>query len=181
VRRPPGLRALAVLPAVLVLVGCGGTRSIAAAPAAGHYPVATAPPEVLATPVVSDGHFQLVAAGEPVVVRCAGAVAVVEAARPDLTPVSVAGQPPVQHAAGTLTVTVRPSSGSLRVPAAGFLALDQAKNQIPLRADRASSTADARHPATVRLSAVFPAGHTTLTWQPAGKPLVTWDFMVELD
>ncbi len=173
---------LMVVP-VLVLAGCGGTRSNdAAAPAAGHYPVATAPPQVLATPVVSDGHYQLVAAGEPVVVRRAGAVAVVDAAGPDLSPVAVAaGQAPVQHAPGTLTVTVHPSSGRLEVAAASFLALDEARNRIPLRADRTSSSGAPGHPATLRLTAVFPAGHTTLTWQPAGKPLVTWDFTVELD
>jgi len=185
VRRCPGLRALAGLLAVpvLLLVGCGGTRqNDAVAPAAGHYPIATAAPQVLATPVVSDGHYQLVAAGEPVVVRRAGAVAVVDAAGPDLSPVAVAaGQAPVQHAPGTLTVTVRPESGRLDVQAAGFLALDEAKNRIPLRADRASSSVAPGHPGTLRLRAVFPAGHATLTWQPAGKPLVTWDFMVELD
>jgi len=181
----PGLRAFTVWVwlAVLVLAGCGATgANDAVAPAAGHYPVATAPQQVLATPVVSDGHYQLVAAGEPVVVRRAGAVAVVDAAGPDLSPVAVAaGQAPVQHAPGTLTVTVRPDSGRLDVQAAGFLALDEAKNRIPLRADRTSSSGAPGHPATLRLSAVFPAGHTTLTWQPAGKPLVTWDFTVELD
>ena len=185
VRRCFGLRALAVLMpvTVLVLIGCGGTRSNdAVAPGAGDYPVATAPPQVLATPVVSDGHYQLVAAGEPVVVRRAGGVTVVDAAGPDLSPVAVAaGQAPVQQAPGTLTVTVRPDSGRLDLQAAGFVALDEAKNRIPLRADRASSSSAPGHPATLRLSAVFPAGHTTLTWQPAGKPLVTWDFMVELD
>ncbi len=168
---------------VLVLAGCGGTGTTKpAVPAAGQYPVATAPPQVLAIPVVSDGHYQLVAAGQPVVVRRAGAVALVEAAGPELNPVAVAaGQAPVQHAPGTLTVTVRPRSGRLDVQAAGFLALDGAKNRIALRADRAAVSADPQHPATMHLRAVFPAGHTTLTWQPAGKPLVTWDFVVELD
>ena len=37
------------------------------------------------------------------------------------------------------------------------------------------------HPATLHLSTVFRAGQTTFTWQPQGKPLVTWDFVVELD
>jgi len=37
------------------------------------------------------------------------------------------------------------------------------------------------HPATLHLSTIFRGGHTTFTWQPGGTPLVTWDFVVELD
>ena len=33
----------------------------------------------------------------------------------------------------------------------------------------------------MRLSAQIPSGHATLTWQPTGHPLVTWDFVVEVD
>ncbi len=166
-----------------VLSGCGSAASSASiAPAAGHYPVASPPPEALTTPTASKGHYQLVAAGEPVIVHRAGAVAAVDVAGPDINPLpATQGQPPAQQAPGTLTVTVRPSSGRLDVAAANFLGLDQAQNRIALHADRPLVHADPQHPATLRLSAVFVAGHTTVTWQPAGRPLVTWDFVVELD
>ena len=36
-------------------------------------------------------------------------------------------------------------------------------------------------PAVVHLTADLPAGHATLTWQPTGHPMVTWDFVVEVD
>ena len=65
--------------------------------------------------------------------------------------------------------------------AADFLALDQAQNPVALTASTSVGAAQPGAPAMLRLSADFHVGHATLTWQPTGRPLVTWDFVVEID
>lgn len=155
---------------------------LTAAPSPGAYPVATPPAEVRQTPLATPGGYQLVAAGVPVRVEQAdGSAAVVQVMGPNLRLASAGPTGPVQHAQGVLTVTATSTAGAVDLKASSFLALDQKQHRFPLHADVATATATPGSPATIRLSADFDAGHTTLTWQPAGRPLVTWDFVVELD
>ena len=153
------------------------------APHAGSYPVATAQPAVSATPTVTPGGYQLVAAGVPVDLRTPDAQAVITVSGPDVdVPVPQVGQPiTASRAPGVLTVTVTASSGSVPVRAGDFLGLDEQQEPYALSPDTAQATATPGHPATVHLASDFASGHTTLTWQPGGAPLVTWDFVVEID
>ena len=153
------------------------------APHAGSYPVATAQAAVTATPTVTPGGYQLVAAGVPVDLRTPDAEAVVTVSGPDVdVPTPQVGQPiTASRAPGVLTVTVVPSSGSVPVRAGDFLGLDEEQAPYALTPDAEEVTATPGHPATLHLTSDFASGHTTLTWQPDGRPLVTWDFVVEID
>lgn len=181
-----GLRALRLLPtAVIVAVaGCSSSAPASslstthAVPSAGAYAIATPGPQVLQTPQASDGHYQLVAAGVPVRATLGSETAVVTVSGPDLT---LPKGPPATHAPGRLTVVVTVEQGELTVTPSGFLALDQAQNPIPTTSPSGPSTARPGDPARLQLQADFQAGHTTLTWQPTGHPLITWDFVVEID
>ena len=149
-----------------------------AAPRAGAYAIATPGPLVLATPQASDGRYQLVAAGTPVAVTIGASTGLAVMSGPDL---AVPAGPPASHAHGAITMTITADRGSLPVAAADFLALDQAQNPVALTASTSVGAAQPGVPAMLRLSADFHVGHSTLTWQPTGRPLVTWDFVVEID
>ncbi len=188
--RPCGLSAARLSPVavtvavVVALSGCSSTAADSATaggqavPSAGAYAIATAGPQVLNTPEASESHYQLVAAGTPVRVSLGDATAVAAVAGPDLT---ITPGPPATHAPGVLTVTVSAEHGSLGVDPARFLALDQAQDPVALTADSGPTSAQPGHPVALHLSADFATGHTTLTWQPTGQPMVTWDFVVEID
>lgn len=150
----------------------------AQAPRAGAYAIATPGPLVLATPQASDGRYQLVAAGTPVAVTIGASTGLAVMSGPDL---AVPAGPPATHAHGAITMTVTADRGSLPVAAADFLVLDQAQNPVALTASTSVGAAQPGAPAMLRLSADFHVGHATLTWQPTGRPLVTWDFVVEID
>ncbi|WP_328292885.1 hypothetical protein OG218_09060 [Kineococcus sp. NBC_00420] len=179
-RRPAAL-ARTVAAGTLVLVATAGCAD--AAPGAGSYPVATPQTQVLATPTASAGGYQLVAAGDPVRVVLPGADVTAQVSGPDVeVPTPAPGQPlSAVSAPGVLTVTFTATSGHLDVAAAGFLGLDEKQDPEALTADAPSVTVEPGHPATLHLSSTFATGHTTLTWQPLGTPLVTWDFVVEID
>ncbi len=91
------------------------------------------------------------------------------------------GKPPPTSAPGVLAVSLTSERGTLDVPARSFLALGERQNPISVHADHTAVRVAPGHPATLHLSTAFRAGHTTFTWQPQGKPVVTWDFVVELD
>jgi hypothetical protein len=154
-----------------------------AAPGAGSYPVATAGPMVTAVPTATLGGYQLVAAGEPVLVELPGAELEATTSGPDVTlPVPSPGQPiTAESAPGVLTVSLSAVSGSADVLASSFLGLDEKRDPISLQSDVDHVAVSPGHPAVVHLSAQFASGHTTLTWQPTGPPQVTWDFVVEID
>lgn len=153
------------------------------APHAGRYPVAVAQAAVTSTPTVTPGGYQLVAAGVPVALRTPDAEAAVTVAGPEVRlPVPAPGQPvTATQAPGVLTVTVVASRGSVPVRASDFLGLDEEQESYALTPDAAEAVATPDHPVTLHLASDFASGHTTLTWQPDGRPLVTWDFVVEID
>lgn len=174
-----------------LLAGCTGadaaspaaSATATSAPSAGHYPVATPQPRVEQTPTAAPGHYQLVAAGDPVRVQLPGADLVAVVSGPDVQlPTPAPGEPITADAApGVLSVSLTATSGSLTVPASSFLGLDESRNPIALAPDAADLTVSPGHPATLLLRSTFASGHTTLTWQPQGTPLITWDFVVEID
>ncbi len=178
--RRSGPRAVPVLAlaglCVALLPAC--SSAAAHAPAAGAYPVATPASAVLATPTAGAGHYALVSAGDPVQVDVGGAQLVARVDGPELT---VPPGPPPDHAAGVLTVTLTSTQGELTVQASSFLLLDKGRVAVATRADAAAVHVAPGSPATLRLSADVPAGHGTLTWQLTGHPLVTWDFVVEVE
>jgi len=93
----------------------------------------------------------------------------------------VPGTPPPVSAPGVLTVSLTSEQGTLDVPARSFLTLGERQDRILVHADHTAVHVAPGRPATLHLSTVFRAGHTTFTGQPQGKPVVTWDFVVELD
>ncbi|MGN6246385.1 MAG: hypothetical protein ACTHQ3_22270 [Motilibacteraceae bacterium] len=193
--RRPGLRAprsprwgqalVVAAGAALSLAACSGASAPDVAPHAGQYPVAVPVGAATTVPTAAPGHYQVLPAGEPVdVVLPGGREVVVNVLGPDVTIPSVDGSgasAKVVHGRLDFTVTVRAVHGSLTVPAASFLGLDEKQSPFPITADRPSATASAGHPAQLHLTGRFEVGHTTLTWQPEGAPLVTWDFTVEPD
>lgn len=176
--RRTGLRAVSLL-----VLGSAVACSSPGTPTAQHrgqYPVASAVPH--AVPVASAGHYRLVAAGEPVRVQLGTAVVRAQMTGPEVDTSGLRpGQVPPTSARGVVTVLLSAESGSVTVPSRTFLALGEKQDVIRVKPDRPSVQLSPGHPQVLHLSTTFEAGHATLTWQPEGKPLVTWDFVVELD
>jgi len=181
-RRHPGRRAFLAVAAVGRTAACSGGGASADPPLvdAGRYPVATAPAQQVGS--ASAAHYQLVAAGDPVHVQVGAARVLARMSGPDIDQTgAVPGKPPPTSAPGVLTVSLTSEQGTLDVPAGSFLTLGERQDRISVHADHTAVHVAPGRPATLHLSTVFRAGHTTFTWQPQGKPVVTWDFVVELD
>jgi len=186
-RRHPGRRAFLAVPALLLAScssGGGAGTHVADGPAvaSGRYPIATAPSRLASPGVASPGHYQLVSAGDAVHVQVGAARVLARMSGPEIDQSgAVPGKPPAASAPGVLTVTLSAERGTLDVPAGSFLTLGERQDRISVHADHTAVHVAPGRPATLHLSTVFRAGHTTFTWQPQGKPLITWDFVVELD
>jgi len=181
-RRRPGLRAFLPVAGLALTAACSGGGASADAPLvdAGRYPVATAPAQQVGS--ASAAHYQLVAAGDPVHVHVGAAHVLARMSGPAIDQRGAApGTPPPISARGVLTVSLTSEQGTLDVPARSFLTLGERQDRISVHADHTAVHVAPGRPATLHLSTAFRAGHTTFTWQPQGKPLVTWDFVVELD
>jgi len=181
-RRHPGRRAFLPVAGLALTAACSGGGASTDAPLvdAGRYPVATAAAQQIAS--ASAAHYQLVAAGDPVHVQVGAAHVLARMSGPDIDQRGAApGTPPPLSAPGVLTVSLTSERGTLDVTARSFLTLGERQDRISVHADHAAVHVAPGRPATLHLSTVFRAGHTTFSWQPQGKPLVTWDFVVELD
>lgn len=180
--RHPGIRALLPVSALALSAACSGGGTFADAPLqdAGRYPVATAPSQLVVS--ASAGHYQLVSAGDLVHVQVGAARVLARMSGPEIDQrSSEPGMPPPISAPGVLTVTLTSERAPLDVPATSFLTLGTLQDAIRVHADHTAVHLAPGRRATPHLSTAFRAGHTTFTWQPEGKPLVTWDFIVELD
>ncbi|MDH6126354.1 hypothetical protein [Kitasatospora sp. GP82] len=178
-RRRPA--AAAVLLAVLLAGGtaCSSTQNTASD--LGRVPIPT-PPASPIVPTASPGHAQLVAMGDAVRLDLGPQQGQITATGPDLElPAPAPGKAPPTQSRGTITVTLQVPAGSDVLSADALTATDELGRTVPLTADTASATATPGHSAVLRLAGTFAAGHSTLTWGKAGKPLTTWDFEVELD
>ncbi|MEU1624851.1 hypothetical protein ABZ746_05775 [Streptomyces sp. NPDC020096] len=175
-RRP--LAAVALLVLGLVATGCAHTSD--APQDLGRVPIPTAPASPV-VPTASPGHAQLVAMGDAVGVSTGSDQAQITAAGPDLRlPSTASGRPPAS-APGTITVTVHPVSGTTTLRADDLTITDELGHSVHFTSDRPTADASQGQAAVLHLAATYAAGHSTITWKPAGKPLVTWDFEVELD
>jgi hypothetical protein len=147
----------------------------------GAVPIPSAPASQ-APVTAGPGHAQLVAMGDPVHLELGGQQGQITATGPDLETTGPApgGKPPEQSK-GTVTVVLRVTDGSRPLDPADLIATDELGKPIALAADAGPVTATPGHDATLHLSGTFAAGHATISWNSAGKPLATWDFEVELD
>ncbi|RIX30809.1 hypothetical protein [Amnibacterium setariae] len=183
IRLAAGAAAAAVALAALTACSAPAAAPTAHAAHAGSYPVAVAGADVTRTQSVSAGGYALVAAGDPVRVHLQGADLLVTVAGPDVdVPQPKPGEPiSAPSAPGVLTVTAAATRGSARLASDQFLGLNEEQSKFVLGTDRRSGVVRPGHPVTLHLHARFASGHTTLTWQPLGKPLITWDFTIEID
>ncbi|GAB2714373.1 hypothetical protein [Kitasatospora kifunensis] len=157
--------------------GCGGAKT----PDLGRVPIPSAPATPIAVTAVP-GHAQLVAMGDPVHLDLGAQQGEITATGPELAVSAPSpGQAPPSQSAGSITVTLHLSAGQQEFNAADLTATDELGHGIPLTADAASVSVAPGHDGVLHLSGTFAAGHSTLTWSNAGKPLTTWDFEVELD
>jgi hypothetical protein len=83
----------------------------------------------------------------------------------------------------TFTVTFAHASGSVPLSPAAFTIRDEFGHLHRPRVDGAPPTlaVPVGRLVTLTISAVLPTGNGQLTWTPAGKPVVSWDFDVEVD
>lgn len=170
--------------ALLVLLLAGGTGCAKTADTAkdlGAVPIPTAPASPI-VPTASTGHAQLVAMGDAVRLDLGAQQGRIKATGPDLDrPAPSPGARPPSESKGTVTVVLQVEAGSQVLSADALSATDELGHAVPFTADAPSSTATPGHDAVLHLAATFAAGHSTLSWSSAGKPLATWDFEVELD
>lgn len=180
-RRPATGAPVLLLLAVATLTACGPRTSSAAA-GLGRFPVAAPPPHP--TPVsASPGHPQLVAMGDDVAVSLPGATLLVQAAGPEVTVVPPPpGAPLPNQAEGVIRVGMTVRGGAATLRPGDFVVHDEEGRLVTLRADPpAPASGVAGTTLSLRLSGTFSDGGASLTWAPRGMPLVTWDFVIEID
>ncbi|MFI9272995.1 hypothetical protein ACIGXM_20040 [Kitasatospora sp. NPDC052896] len=171
--------ATALLAVLLAATGCSSSGQ--PAPDLGRVPIPT-PPASPIVPTASPGHAQLVAMGDAVQLDLGAQQARITATGPDLAlPAPTPGAAPASASAGTITVLLHVPAGSTELRADALSITDELGHPVPFTSDATSASATPGHDATLHLAATFDAGHATLSWSAAGKPLATWDFEVELD
>ncbi|MGE7436658.1 hypothetical protein [Kitasatospora sp. NPDC001175] len=175
-------RTVSVLLALAALTGAAGcSENQDDASHLGQVPIPSAPASPI-VPTASQGHAQLVAMGDAVALDLGTGQGRITATGPDLDlPAPSPGSAPPERSKGTITVRLHATAGSVDLDPATFALTDELGHAVPFTADRPSATANPAQDAVFTLSAVFDAGHSTLSWSSAGKPLATWDFEVELD
>ena len=185
------LAILAVLVAVIAVpAGLYLTRSPSGAPPASRY---GGVPSWLPTPKVSVGRVATASPARPWLAVEGDSVRVVlphgQALATAVGPaVPEEGQFPVPATTPcTFTVTLASVSGSIPLRPAAFTILDEqgqlhypkvtAQDGRPPAASAAPGTS-----VTLTISAVLPTGNGQLQWAPqGGRPVVSWDFDVEID
>lgn len=147
----------------------------------GTVPIPTAPADA-ATPIASEQKLALLAIGEPVQAQLPDADALVTALGPEeLTPYTGGATPP-QSTVGIITVTVKPSRGSLTLTSADLSSKDETGALITLTPVGASTaTATAGTTTALKVQGAFDSGAAEVTWRHDGKVIAVWDFNIELD
>jgi hypothetical protein len=184
-----GIAAAAVVVVVAVLLLHDGAGQPASA-SSGRYgqlpswlPKAKVPVDRIAQ--ASPAHPWLAIEGDTVAVHLAGGRTMATAVGPA---VPEEGQFPVP--ATTLcafTVTFTSTSGRLPLNASAFTILDEFTRLHHPRVTVSSGgvlprVLSAGHSVTLTISGVLPTGNGQLRWTPVGtKPIVSWDFDVEID
>ncbi|MGK4578923.1 hypothetical protein [Kitasatospora sp. HPMI-4] len=178
-RRTAGL--LLLLGLLAGATGCSGSETSDDVSRLGRVPIPSAPASPI-VPTASAGHAQLVAMGDAVALDLGTSQGRITATGPELDlPAPSAGAAPPDRSKGTVKVRLHTTAGSVDLTADALVLSDELGHAVPFTADRPSATATPAQDAVLTLTAVFEAGHSTLSWRVSGKPLATWDFEVELD
>lgn len=187
--RRSGARAtLLIIPALagtFALTGCSsGSKSQTASDVVnklGAVPIPTAPATQI-TPSADETHPQLVAIGSPVSVHLPGGDAIVTALGPTEDLPTPAPATPPKQVAGTITIRIAATSGSVTVNAADLSSRDDHGNDITLTpTGPAQGTATNGATTVVSVSGTFQAGAAQITWRHEGHVIAVWDFNIELD
>ncbi|MDF3293629.1 MULTISPECIES: hypothetical protein [Streptomyces] len=134
-----------------------------------------------ATPTADEHHLQLVAMGAPIRAQLPGVTALVVASGPVEDLPSASGKV-LDHAKGTITVTVSQATGPLTVKAGDFSSRDEQGKDISLTPTGPTAvTAASGKSANLVLSGTYHSGAAQLTWRHDGKVVAIWDFNIELD
>ena len=85
----------------------------------------------------------------------------------------------------TFIITLDRTTGDVRIDLGAFSVVDEQSrtHTLSLTAGTPAPPAvvPAKGTATFQLTAVLPTGGGELSWAPAGKPIASWDFDVEID
>ncbi|HEY0936285.1 MAG TPA: hypothetical protein VGD91_21425 [Trebonia sp.] len=193
--RPGSRTAIVLLTAVvLAVVATVAAYRASARPASAAAPAATygGLPAWLPTPTVSVGrivqasaaHPQLAIEGDTVSVDLVHGSASATAVGPD---VPEEGQFPVPATTPcSFTVTFTRVSGTVPLKAAAFTILDELGQlhhpQVTVSGGAPPQQVGPGQTVTLIVKDVLPTGSGTLQWAPeTAKPLVSWDFDVEID
>jgi len=189
-RSRPSARPLAALAGVALLTVALSACTHSAAPdddpsvvlrSLGAVPIPTAP-SAPATPIASEQKLALLAIGEPVQAQLPDADALVTALGPEeLTPYTGGAKPP-QSTVGIITITIKPSRGTLTIKASDFTSKDETGALIALiPVGAASHTVTAGSATRLQVKGTFHSGAAEVTWRHGGKVVAVWDFNIELD
>ena len=135
----------------------------------------------------SPAHRWLAIEGDTVAVRLASGGALVTAVGPDVPGKDVATDPLKTVVPCTFVVTFARPRGVIALKARDFALLDEQGQLVHprvllLNSGRPQALRGGSGPVSLRVVAVLPVGSGTLQWSPLpGKPLVAWDFDVEVD
>ena len=171
-RRHPGLRASLPAAALALTAACSGGGASADAPLldAGRYPVATAPAQQIGS--ASAGHYQLVAAGDPVHVQVGAARVLARMSGPAIDQRGAApGTPPPVRAPGVLTISLTSERGTLDVSAGSFLTLGERQDRISVHANHTACTS---RPATRRRCTCRPSSAPDTRPSPGSRRASPW-------
>ena len=175
-----------VLGAVALLAGHGGAKASPSARYGGlpsWLPKGTAPVGRIVQ--ASPTHPVLGIEGDTVAVRLARASSYATAVGPS---VPESGKFPVPRTSPcTFIVTFAGTSGVVPISAAGFTITDELgrlhhPKVMALDGGAPSSLIAPGKPLSLEIYAVLPTGSGSLSWAPVGRrPIVSWDFDVEID
>jgi len=135
----------------------------------------------------SQRHPWLAIEGDTVDVTLAGGSADMTAVGPQVPPADIATVPLKTRVPCTFDVTFARAGGTIPLRASSFTILDELgqlhhPKVTLLGGGRVPSHLGAGGPVTLSVSAVLPVGAGTLRWTPLPtKPIVSWDFDVEVD
>jgi hypothetical protein len=135
----------------------------------------------------SPGHPSLAIEGDTVSVAMPGGRVLATAVGPAVPARLAAALPAPADAPCTFTVTLRGASGSVPISASAFTIVDEhgrlERPTVRMLGGRARpARLSAGRALTLTASAVLPVGGGRLIWAPASsRPLVSWEFDVELD
>ena len=144
-------------------------------------PVPTAPTAV-PTATATVGKPALLEIGAPLRVSLPGVTADVVASGPVQSTEASGGASPPRETAGTFTIRVAPTSGSVTVRTADFSSLNEVGHPVRLTpVGPAGVTARAGRPASLALRGTYGSGAAQITWRHGGAVIAIWDFTIELD